>query len=185
MLPLNGWRLTGSRPSAMTRSTASAPVYSTFARVVSKWVLLGMALPGPPMTENRIFSAARPWWVGMTCRNGKSVWTDSRNAIPRRRPGVRLVAALDAGPLVARHRAGPRIGQQVDHDVLGVDVEQVAAGRRERRVALLDASSAGSARPTGSRNGSMIVFQRSTPMSIGAAAGCRIDNAGPVPTDAA
>ena len=64
----------------MTRSTASAPVNSTLARVVSKWVLLGIALPGPPMTENRIFSAARPWWVGMTCSNGKSAWTLSRNA---------------------------------------------------------------------------------------------------------
>ena len=30
----------------MTRSTASAPVYSTFARVVSKWVLFGTTLPG-------------------------------------------------------------------------------------------------------------------------------------------
>ena len=79
MLPLNGWSADGSRPSAMTRSTASAPVASTFARVVSKWVLFGMTLPGPPMTENRIFSAARPWWVGMTWRNGHSSWTAARN----------------------------------------------------------------------------------------------------------
>ena len=64
----------------MTRSTASAPVYSTLARVVSKWVLLGTTLPGPPTTENRIFSAARPWWVGMTCWNGNSFWTASQEA---------------------------------------------------------------------------------------------------------
>ena len=64
----------------MTRSTASAPVASTFARVVSKWVLFGITLPGPPMTENRIFSAARPWWVGMTWRNGHSSVTASRKA---------------------------------------------------------------------------------------------------------
>ena len=80
MLPLNGWTADGTRPSAMTRSTASAPVDSTLARVVSKWVLFGIDLPGPPMAENRIFSAARPWWVGMTCLNGNSAWTDSRNA---------------------------------------------------------------------------------------------------------
>ena len=80
MLPLNGWIAAGSRPSAMTRSTASAPVASTFARVVSKWVLLGTTTPGPPRTLNRIFSAARPWCVGITWRNGKSVWTPSRNA---------------------------------------------------------------------------------------------------------
>ena len=48
-LPLNGCIADGSRPSAMTRSTASAPVYSTLARVVSKWVLFGTTLPGPPM----------------------------------------------------------------------------------------------------------------------------------------
>ena len=64
----------------MTRSTASAPVSSTLARVVSKWVLLGIVFPGPPMTEKRIFSAARPWWVGMTWRNGKRSWTASRKA---------------------------------------------------------------------------------------------------------
>ena len=79
MLPLNGWIACGSRPSAMTRSTASAPVNSTLARVVSKCVLLGTTLPGPPSTLNRIFSAARPWWVGMTCGNGNSSWTASRN----------------------------------------------------------------------------------------------------------
>ena len=64
----------------MTRSTASAPVNSTFARVVSKWVLFGIAVPGRPIDANRIFSAARPWWVGITCLNGNSAWTDSRKA---------------------------------------------------------------------------------------------------------
>ena len=60
-------------------------------------------------------------------------------AIPGRRPGIALVAALDAGPLVAAHRAGARVGQQVDDDVLGMDVEEVVAGCREGRLALLDA----------------------------------------------
>ena len=106
---------------------ASAPVNSTLARVVSKWALLGTTLPGPPMTENRIFSAARPWWVGMTCLNGKSFWTALEEAIPGRRAGVALVAVLDRRPLVAAHRARARVGQQVDDDVVGVDVEQVVA----------------------------------------------------------
>ena len=60
MFPLNGCSSEGWRPSGITRSTASAPVYSTFARVVSKCVLFGTTLPGPPIAENRIFSAARP-----------------------------------------------------------------------------------------------------------------------------
>src|SRR3990170_5691690 len=65
----------GWRPSSITRSTASAPVNSTLARVVSKCVLEGIALPGPATTPNRILSAARPWWAGITCLNGKRVWT--------------------------------------------------------------------------------------------------------------
>ena len=77
MLPLKGCSSCGRRPSSMTRSTASAPVNSTLARVVSKCVLLGIARPGPPTAENRIFSAARPWWVGMMWRNGNSSRTAS------------------------------------------------------------------------------------------------------------
>ena len=69
----------GRAPSAITRSTASAPVYSTLARVVSKWVLFGIALPGPPMAVKRIFSAARPWCVGITWVNGNRSCTLSRN----------------------------------------------------------------------------------------------------------
>jgi hypothetical protein len=55
-------------------------VYSTFARVVSKCVLLGTTFPGPPIAVNRIFSAALPWCVGMTCSKGKSSCTAARNA---------------------------------------------------------------------------------------------------------
>ncbi len=69
----------GWRPSSMTRSTASAPECSTLARVVSKCVFEGIALPGEPTTEKRIFSAARPWWVGITCLKGKSSCTAARN----------------------------------------------------------------------------------------------------------
>ena len=136
MFPLNGWISDGWRPSAMTRSTASAPVNSTLARVVSKWVLLGMTLPGPPIAVNRIFSAARPWWVGMTCLNGNRSWTASRNTNQLRAAGVALVAALDRGPLVAAHRARAGVRQEVDEDVVGVQVEQVPAGGLERPLAL-------------------------------------------------
>ena len=78
MLPLNGWSAAGRGPPRSRRSTASAPVYSTLARVVSKWVLFGTILPGRTRTLKRIRSAARPWWVGMTCSNGNSSRTASR-----------------------------------------------------------------------------------------------------------
>ena len=68
MFPLKGWTREGTFPSAMTRSTALAPVYSMLARVVSKWLLLGISDSRFAQTENRMRSAARPWWVGMMCR---------------------------------------------------------------------------------------------------------------------
>jgi hypothetical protein len=43
---------------------------------------------------------------------------------------------LDGRPLVAAHCPGSRVGQQVDQHVLGVDREQVEAGRLERRLSL-------------------------------------------------
>ena len=79
MLPLKGWMTDGCFPGSISRSMASAPVNSTLARVVSKCVFEGMTLPWPPTTPNRIFSAALPWWVGITCLKGNSSRTLSRN----------------------------------------------------------------------------------------------------------
>lgn len=78
MFPLNGCSAAASSPTAITRSTDSAPVSSTLARVVSKCVL-GTTLLAPPTAVIRIFSAARPWWAGMTCSNGNSSYTAARN----------------------------------------------------------------------------------------------------------
>ena len=64
MLPLKGWRNSGSSPSAIGKSSAMPPRYSTLARVVSKWVLFGTMSPGFTIVPNRIRSAARPWCVG-------------------------------------------------------------------------------------------------------------------------
>ena len=58
--------------------------------------------------------------------------------VPGRRSRVALVAALDARPLRGRHRAGARIGQQVDEHVIRVEVEQVVAGRLELLLPLRD-----------------------------------------------
>ena len=68
MLPLNGARSDGSSPSRTTRSTASAPACSAFARVVSKCVLFGTTSPFVTTAWKRRFSAMRPWCVGITCR---------------------------------------------------------------------------------------------------------------------
>ena len=85
----------------MTRSTASAPVYSMFARVVSKWVLFGTTRPGPPdHAEEDLLRGAT--LVGREDVRGTG--TDRCTLLepePRRRTGVRLVAALDARPLLA------------------------------------------------------------------------------------
>src|SRR6185503_12170964 len=58
-------------------------------------------------------------------------------AEPRGRAGVGLVTALDAGPLLGGHRAGPRVGQQVDDHVRRVEAEEVVARLAEVALALL------------------------------------------------
>jgi hypothetical protein len=57
---------------------------------------------------------------------------------PGRRAGVAFVAVLDRCPLIARHRAGPAVREEVDEDVVGVQVEEVVTGDLERPLALLD-----------------------------------------------
>jgi hypothetical protein len=59
-------------------------------------------------------------------------------AVPRRRAGVALVAVLHRRPLIARHRAGAGVGQQIDQHVVGVEREQVVAGLGQPRAALLE-----------------------------------------------
>jgi hypothetical protein len=56
---------------------------------------------------------------------------------PRRGAGVGLVAVLDGRPLIAAHRAGAGIGQQVDQHVVGVEGKEVPAGGRDRRGPLI------------------------------------------------
>ncbi len=58
--------------------------------------------------------------------------------IPAGAAGVRLVTALDAGPLLGAHGAGARIGQEVDEHVVGVEVEQVVARGLQGGLPLLD-----------------------------------------------
>ena len=106
------------------------------ARVVSKWVLLGTTLPGPPTSSNRMRSLARPWCVGRTCGMPVRSLHHRLEAEPALRPGVRLVAAEHAGPLLARHRRRAAVGQQVDEHVLGGDQERVEVGLAEDRLAL-------------------------------------------------
>jgi hypothetical protein len=55
---------------------------------------------------------------------------------PGRGAGVGFVAALDAGPLLGRHRTRPGVGEQVDQHVRGVEVEQVVPRLGERGRAL-------------------------------------------------
>jgi hypothetical protein len=83
MLPLNGATCIGDRPASVSRSTASAPLCSMLARVVSKWALFGTILPRPAgglpiMTSKRMRSLARPWCVGRTLRNPVSCLTTLR-----------------------------------------------------------------------------------------------------------
>ena len=114
--------------SGMGRSTARAPVNSMLARVVSKCVLFGTTWPGRHSTVNRMRSAARPWCVGIMCRNPVSSSTTRFMRKKLSLPGVGFVAAHHGGPLLGGHGAGAGIGQQVDQDVRALDEKQVVAG---------------------------------------------------------
>ena len=133
MLPLNGCSAAGSWPSAMTRSTASAPVNSTFARVVSKWVLLGTTLPGPPIGCEQDLLGGAALMRRDHVLEGEELADGVEEDEPGRRAGVALVAVLDRGPLVAGHRAGAGVGEEVDEDVGGVEAEDVVPGVADRR----------------------------------------------------
>src|SRR5207247_8185914 len=56
--------------------------------------------------------------------------------------GIRFVASHHGGPLFGRHGAGPRIGQQIEEDIAGADLEQVVAGPFEELLALLQSGPA-------------------------------------------
>jgi hypothetical protein len=79
-------------------------------------------------------------------------------AVPRRRARVALVAVLDGRPLVARHRARPRVREEVDQHLVRGQLEEVestaaTAARRSSSVV----SRSGSTEWI--RNGSMIVLK--------------------------
>src|SRR3712207_8251281 len=63
MLPLNGCSSDGTRASAIGMSSATAPVASTFARVVSKCVLFGTTFPGPRSEEHTSELQSRQYLV--------------------------------------------------------------------------------------------------------------------------
>ena len=149
------------RPAAVQGRRASAPVASTLARVVSKWVLLGTTLPGPADAREEDLLGGAALVGGDDVLEREELLDRVAEAEPRRRAGVALVAVLDARPLVAAHRARARVGQQVDDHVVGVEVEEVVArfARQACRSSRVD-SRMGSTEWM--RNGSMMVCQRST-----------------------
>ena len=57
--------------------------------------------------------------------------------VPRGRAGVALVAVLDGCPLVARHRARARVGEEVDEHLVRGQLEEVEVDRRDGRPPLL------------------------------------------------
>ena len=58
---------------------------------------------------------------------GEELGDGIAEAVEGWRAGVRLVAPLDAGPLLGGHGAGAGVGQQIHEDVLGGYAEEVVA----------------------------------------------------------
>ena len=63
---------------ALPLSLALAPFVAWPAGTPEMVFAPDVPVPSPPTAVKRMFSAARPWWVGMTCSNGNRSCTDSR-----------------------------------------------------------------------------------------------------------
>jgi hypothetical protein len=116
----------------MGKSMACAAVNSMLARVVSKWVLFGMIRPARHGEQDLLGGPALMGRQDVPEREQAGHRVTER--VERGRSGVSFVAPLDAGPLLGRHRARPRVGEQVDQHLLGPDFEQVVPGGRQRAV---------------------------------------------------
>ena len=137
MSPLNGWREDGTSASGTGRSSASAPVNSTFARVVSKWVLFGIVLPGAAEHAEQDL-LGRPALVGRDhVLEREQLLHGVAEAEPGRGARVALVTALKARPLLRGHRARARVREQVHEHARARHVEQVVARALELLLALL------------------------------------------------
>ena len=134
-LPLNGWIAVGSRPFGddQVERLGAGRLDVGAGRVEMRVVGDDLPRPADHREQDLLGRAAL---VGRDDVAEREELLDGlEEGEPRGRPGVRLVAVLDGRPLVAAHRAGPRIRQEVDQDVVGVEREEVATGCLEGRFA--------------------------------------------------
>jgi hypothetical protein len=125
MLPLNGMQRCGVAALGDHQVDGfGAGVFDVGAGRVEVGVRRDdLAGPGQRLEEDPLGGA--PLVRGDDVRVGEQFLDRVTEDEVGRRAGVGLVAVLDRGPLVAAHRPGPRVGQQVDEDVIGMQLEQV------------------------------------------------------------
>ena len=158
MLPLNGWierRHAAFGDHQVAR--LGALDLDVGARRVEVVVVRHDVARAARTVWNRMRSAARPWCVGMMCRKPVRSRDDVAEAVERPAAGVRLVALHQRAPLRRRHRAGARVGEQVDQDVVGVQQEDVVAGGSRARASRSSGVVNLMASTDLMRNGSMMV----------------------------
>ena len=133
MLPLNGCLELGSRPSGITRSTRSrAGVLDVGAGGVEVGVVgHDLAVAADRREQDPL---RRPTLMGRDHVLEREQVPDAfEEPEPRRRPGVdSRRRASDRRPLVARHRPGARVREEIDQYVLGAESEQVVACMPDR-----------------------------------------------------
>ncbi len=129
MLPLKGCERAGLVALGDDAGrAASAPVNSTLARVVSKWVLLGTTSPclQHDGEENALGGAALVG--GDDVLVAEDVLHGISEADEAAAAGVALIALHNGGPLVGGHGAGAGVGEQIDQHIVGGEQEQVVVG---------------------------------------------------------
>ena len=114
MLPLKSFTSEGIRASFTGRSTASAPLNSMLARVVSKWVLLGMTFPLPAHDLEKDFLGGPTLVGGDDVLEAGELLHHFFKSVEAAGAGVGFIAVDQSGPLFCAHGGGAAVGQQVD-----------------------------------------------------------------------
>ena len=96
-----------------------------FARVVSKWLLLGTVCPGAAHGAEQYPFRRAALMGGDDVGEAEYVADGLLEAEVAVAAGVGFVAAHDARPLLGAHGAGAAVGQKIDEDVAGREQEHI------------------------------------------------------------
>ena len=100
--------------------------------------VVGNDFPGPAAQFKKNSLTGTALMRRQDIRHPRQFFEDRLEAIPAPRPGVRLIRAKHARPLLITHCGSAAIGQKIDQDVLGWYLKRVIMGLTEDRFTLVE-----------------------------------------------